>query len=332
MRRFGRRQPVIRLVTQEDRDRADALIRENEERWNLEAEEKRTQEELWKSQEPQRKLEEEKVTKKLNELKEALLKHREETLNSPEFKKDIERAHALRHRNIYGKSKEKVLEHLEQFSKEYTEQYIKNDEKIFEYRWKLFFKFDLSIDEILSLGNDLIKLSSIVKQKEEEELNDPEKRYKMLKKIGSPHAEEVYAEMKAKQEDKLRIIRQENERHEVNEKMKGQKRWRFIASENDHFPYDPIPIGAELRYGSGDKWFYKNMTEDMKEKRNMTSHDALGVDHDVAPGVVKQLEIHEKYTGSKWVPITEPELILKARGRKTRRNRNLKKLRKTRKH
>jgi len=164
--------------------------------------------------------------------------------------------------------------------------------------------------------------------KEEEEYNKyPEKKYEMLKRIESPHAEEFYAEMKAKEAEKLRLINEENERIELNEKMKGQKRWRFIVSENDHFPYDPIPIGAELRYGAGENWFYKTMTEDMKEKRSMTSHDALGVDRDVAPGIVKQLEIHETYNGSKWVPI-----IKSGGGKKTRRNRNLKKRRTTRKH
>lgn len=304
MRRLRQQHIRIPTLTKEQKDNADSFIKANEERLKLQEESlKKAEEEFSKSQDSQQKERDEVLLKEVNKLREASLKHREETIKSPEFRKEIQRIHTIRHRNVYGRSKESILEHLEQFIKEITEQYIKNDENSITQNSRVkLLRMGLSIDDILRLGSDPKILSQIVKQREQEE-----KRYKSS-------------------------ILQPNRELLNDIKMKGQKRWRFMVSENDHFPYDSIPIGAELRYGAGDKWVYKTMTEDMKEKLSMTSHDALGVDHDVAPGVVKQLEIHEKYTGSKWVPITEPELILKARGRKTRRNRNLKKRKTTRKH
>ena len=257
--------------TQEEMDTINIVIKKYEQRLKLEEYQKKEQEEIWKSKEEELKKEHEIILREVNKLREAILKHREETIKSPEFRKEVERIHVLRHRSVYGKSKEKVSEHLEQFIKKNTEQYIKNDENPITQNSRVkLLMMGLSIDDILRLDNDPIVLEVIVRQREEEE-----KRYKSS-------------------------ILQQNRELLNDIKMRGQKRWRFIVSENDHFPYDPIPIGAELRYGAGDKWFYKNMTEDMKEKISMTSHDALGVDHDVAPGVVKQLEIHEKYNGSFW--------------------------------
>jgi len=253
-------------------DDIDIVIKKYEQRLKFEEYQKKEQEEIWKSKEEEElKKEGEIILREVNKLREASLKHREETIKSPEFRKEVQRIHVLRHRNIYGKPKEKVSEHLEQFIKKNIEQYIKNDENLITQNSRVkLLRMGVSIDDILRLDNDPIVLEVIVRQREEEE-----KRYKSS-------------------------ILQQNRELLNDIKMKGQKRWRFMVSENDHFPYDPIPIGAELRYGAGYKWFYKNMTEDMKEKISMTSHDALGVDHDVAAGVVKQLEIHEEYNGSFW--------------------------------
>jgi len=298
----SRRQPssiTIPTLTKEQKDSADSFIKANEERLKLEEQElRKAEEEFSKSQDKDQKERDRVLLEEVNKLREASIKHREENIKSPEFRKEIQRLHAIRHRDIYGTSKERFSEHLEQFIKQITEQYIKNDENLITQNSRVkLLRMGLSIDDILRLGSDPRILSKIVKQREEEE-----KRYKSS-------------------------ILQPNRELLNDIKMKGQKRWRVIVSENDHFPYDPIPIGAELRYGAGENWFYKTMTEDMKEKRSMTSHDALGVDRDVAPGIVKQLEIHETYNGSKWVPI-----IKSGGGKKTRRNRNLKKRRTTRKH
>jgi hypothetical protein len=299
IRRGNIRRGNIPILTKEQKDSADSFIKANEERLKLEEQElRKAEEEFSKSQDNGQKERDRVLHEEVNKLREASIKHREETIKSPEFRKEIQRLHAIRHRGIYGTSKERLSEHLEQFIKQITEQYIKNDQNSITQNSRVkLLRMGLSIDDILRLGSDPRILSQTVKQREEEE-----KQYKSS-------------------------VLQPNRELLNDIKMKGQKRWRVIASENDHFPYDPIPIGAELRYGAAEKWFYKTMTEDMKEKRSMTSHDALGLDHDVAPGIVKQLEIHETYNGSKWVPITKS-----GGGKKTRRNRNLKKRRTTRKH
>jgi hypothetical protein len=140
-------------------------------------------------------------------------------------------------------------------------------------------------------------------------------------------------------EELLKINQQKRKTEEGNMqvqnhiKMYGQQRWNVIASENNHFPTS-IPIGAELRYGWGENWVYKPMNESMKTMYTTSPHDALGVDRDLAPGIVKQLEIHEKYGKKGWEPII---VIDKSNseskgGKKTRRNRNLKKRKTTRKH
>jgi hypothetical protein len=268
---------IIRLNrdrTKKQNDIADALLKDYEERLKSEEELKKAEEELWISHDREQKERDAVLHKEVNKLQEASLKHREETIISTEFRKDVQRKHILSHRSLYQRSdKERLSEHLEQFTKECIDKYIENDQNSITQNSRVeLLRMGLSIDNILRLGNDPRILSQIVKQRENEE-----KRYKSS-------------------------VLQLNTELLNDIKMKGQIRWHFIASENDHFPYDPIPIGAELRYGAGENWFYKTMTQDMKGKHR-TSHDSLGLDRDIAPGIVKQLEIHQKYTGNKWVPI-----------------------------